>query len=679
MTMEPDTRPVRFVHRLEYALVRTFAALVGVLPRGPALAMGRALGTAARRAGIRVAVARGNLARAFADRPAAEREVILREAYAQAGMTVCELLRSGAPDAQARADLRTSIRGLEHIAAARAGGRGAVLMTGHFGAYELVGAAMADAGHPVHYFVRAQSNPLVDRFVRERRRAVAGAVVGHGRRGVREVLAILSSGGCVAVLADQDAGRDGIFVDFFGRPASTPPGPAEFALRTGSAIVFGCVRRSPSGEYEGEVLPPFEPVVTGDHAADVRALTQRHVAALEQFIRQSPEQWLWTHRRWKTVLGALVVGMLLTLSSAAGALPGDAAGAPRSIAPESLATSAESVFDGAGSSVFPLEAARVRRLFEDVRVRRLDEGWAVEAEDWFVAGVAPVTAVMGLPDYRASLPAADRDTPERVALRGTLRDLVVTVDGLPMAFEALPGSAAPGEDLGGIERICRFAVPFAAEEFRSVRLSYRFGDTRTDDGEPLLFYYRNPGSLWEGESPKSTVSIDLGASSQEDLIIGWLRPLGYRLYGSQILWHRPAGEELADIALGLRAPADPLAAFADRAKGPLGLSLEAREEWFARLTVRDLRFFVAWWVARRGGPIPSEGPGAALADEAWIRADRGFREDKLPAEERQWLDRLRGRLAAFERARIPFHAGPPFVPDPGAPPSTRGQEGAPEE
>jgi hypothetical protein len=251
--------------------------------------------------------------------------------------------------------------------------------------------------------------------------------------------------------------------------------------------------------------------------------------------------------------------------------------ARRPAAPDSAQGPSESVFDGAGSSVFPLERARVRRLFEDIRIRRLPGGWAVDADEWFEAGVAPTTAVMGLPDYRASLPAAERALPERATMKGTLRDLVVTVDGLPMALEELPGEAGPGEDLGGIERIFRFAVPFSAEESRSVRLAYRFGESRTDRGEPLLFFYRNPGSLWEGESPKSTVSIDLGDASPEDVVVGWLRPLGYRLYGSQILWHRPAGEELADIALGMRPPGDPLAAFADRHKGPLALPLDARE------------------------------------------------------------------------------------------------------
>jgi KDO2-lipid IV(A) lauroyltransferase len=659
----PATR-IRFAHRLEAAAVHALASLAAVLPRGAAFALGRLLGAGALGLGIRAGVARANLARAFPEKPVQEREAILRATYAQAGMAAIELLRADRLDAAGRAAIRARMRGLEHLAAARARGKGVLLMSGHFGAFELFGAAQVDGPTQVHYFARAQSNPLVDRLVVARRRALASSVLHHGRRGVRQALDLLHAGHCVVILADQDAGRDGVFVDFFGVPTSTPAGPAEFALRTGAAIVFGVLVRSEAGTYEGEILPPLDTAATGDHAADVRALTQRHTAALERFVRAHPEQWLWTHRRWKTPPPASLAAFLLACALAAP--PAFAAPAPAPSPVESTAAARpapESVFDGAGSSLFPLEPARVRRLFEEIRVRRLADGWAVESIEWFAAGVAPATAIMGLPDYRASLARGAPDSLARAGHPGTLRELEVTVDGLPMAIEALPGSAAPGQDLGGIERIFRFAVPFSAEETRAVRLAYRFGESRTQDDEPLLFFYRNPGSLWEGESPKSTISIDLGDASAEDIVVGWLRPLGYRLYGSRIVWHRPAGEELADIALGLRAAGDPLAAFPDRQKGPLALALDVREEWFERLTVRDLRYFIAWLLVRRGGAVPADGPGAALAGERWVRPPvRGFRESRLSADERRLLVRLRERLAAWELRRIPFFAGPPFVP-----------------
>jgi hypothetical protein len=239
-------------------------------------------------------------------------------------------------------------------------------------------------------------------------------------------------------------------------------------------------------------------------------------------------------------------------------------------------------------------------------------------------------------------------------MRGTVRALSVTVDGLPMGVSLLPGSAAPGEDLGGIEHLYRWEVPFAAEEIRTVRLSYAIGDSRTDRGEPLLFFYLNPGSLWEGEAAKVTASVDLGMVDPEDLIPAWLRPLGYRIYGSRVIWRRGAGDAVADLALAYRPwAADLLAAFADRKQGPLALSAEATEEWFERLSVKETRYWAAFLRARRGAPVDTAGPARALARERWYKLQSGYREDRLAKNERVLLGRLEDRLLAWRRAQIP--------------------------
>ncbi|MEP7027875.1 MAG: lysophospholipid acyltransferase family protein [Candidatus Eisenbacteria bacterium] len=656
-----NDRSVPWRHRFEYGLVRIAGWAVAMLPDGAARALGRTLGALARLAGVRVGVARANLARAFPERSLRERERILRGAYAQAGLSAIEILRFPRLTPQALDPIVSSIAGFEHVKAARALGRGVVLLTGHYGAAELMGAAVARHGHPMHFLVRGQSNALVDADLQARRAALGVGVVPHGA-GVRGVLRALRENACVALIADQDAGRRGVFVDFFGAPASTPPGPAEFALRAGAPLVMGCLVRELDGRYHGRFFPPLTVPPSGDHAADVRALTALHVRMLEEWIRERPEQWLWMHRRWKTPApGGAVPGAVRPAAPAAAfaALLVMAALAPASFAPTSpippgaplALPAAESAFDGAGSSVFPLSEARVRRVFEDVRIRRIDGGWAIDAEEIFQAGVAPARAAMGLPDYRASV---EPDTVE-VTRRGTVRGLRVTVDGLPMGVSELPGSAAPGEDLGGIERLYRWEVPFSAEEIRTVRLSYSVGDSRTDRGEPLLFFYLNPGSLWDGEAAKVTASVDLGAVDPEDLIPGWLRPGGYRVYGTQVIWRRGAGDAVADLALAYRPWVDDLlAAFPDRQKGPFTLGLEAREEWFERLTVRETRYWAAFLRARRGAPVDSTGPAAGLARERWYRPAAGYRDDRLPREERTWLGRLEDRLAAWRRAQIPL-------------------------
>lgn len=668
------THEVRLAHRIEFVFVRLAGALACALPSGAARRLGRALGRVARLLGVRTQVARANLARAFPEKSAPERERILRAAFEQAGMTALEILRFGKLDPAELDRIAQATVGLEHVAAARARGKGVVLLTGHYGAFDLAGATVARHGHPVHFFVRGQSNPLVDAELQGRRARLGAGVVPHGI-GVRGALRALRMNACVALVADQDAGRRGIFVDFFGMSASTPPGPAELCVRTGAPLVLGYLVRHGNGSYEGHMMPPIDPPASGDDATDVRTLTQLHAAALESWIRERPEQWLWTHRRWKTrppaasaparapALSALAIALALvivvpvmdpTLPARSAAL--DSMRAPARDGGDTPADTgavlppAESAFDGAGSSVFPLSEARVRRVFEDVRIRRTERGWAIDAEEIFQAGVAPALAAMGLPDYRASV---GPDSASR-SLSGTVRGLSVTVDGLPMGVTALPGSAAPGQDLGGIERLYRWEVPFSAEEIRTVRLTYSIGDSRTDRGEPLLFFYLNPGSLWEGEGAKVTASVDLGTVDREDVIPAWLRPAGYRVYGSQVIWRRSAGDAVADLALAYRpAVADPLAPFADRKLGPLALSAEGTEEWFERLSVRETRYWAAFLRARRGAPVDTAGVAAALAREPWYRAARGYRDSRLAKNERMLLARLEERLLAWRRAQVP--------------------------
>jgi KDO2-lipid IV(A) lauroyltransferase len=105
----------------------------------------------------------------------------------------------------------------------------------------------------------------------------------------------------VVLLVDQDARRHGVFAPFFGAPASTIPTPAELALRTGATILTGAsVRVGPGFRYAAAFEPPVPVEETADHDADlVRVMTEVN-ARIEAVVRRAPEQWLWTHRRWKT-------------------------------------------------------------------------------------------------------------------------------------------------------------------------------------------------------------------------------------------------------------------------------------------------------------------------------------------------------------------------------------------
>jgi len=308
-------------HPFEALLVRALRGGVRAMPWRRSLRLGSALGDVARALGIRRAVAEANLASAFPDRSPHERARILADHYRQLGQVACEYARLGelvrAPAGQVIAEAR----GLEHLEEARRGGRGAILLTGHYGNFELVGAWLGQR-HPVDFVTKPLSNSAVDAM---RIRMLAEAEVGFIPLGpgVRRVFAALKKNRWVAMVADQDARDHGVFVPFLGRPSSTPVGPAALALRTGAPIVMGFATRREDGRHDLDVIPPLE-MPGPDEADAVHALTARHAACLEAWVRKHPEMWLWLHRRWKTPPpGPVAVGReVLARPAAAGGAGG---------------------------------------------------------------------------------------------------------------------------------------------------------------------------------------------------------------------------------------------------------------------------------------------------------------------------------------------------------------------
>ena len=179
------------------------------------------------------------------------------------------------------------------------GGRGAIVVSGHFGNWEWMGGSMSRIGYAVTYVVTSQTNRLVEDWMNRMRKS-AGVEIVHRRNAVKGVLSALKRNRAVAILCDQDAGGSGVFVPFFNRLASTPRGPAVFHLKTGVPIVFSAAHR----DYNGRLMVTFEEMkfngLTGDRGNDERTIMQSVTARLEDGIRLHPEQWLWLHRRWKS-------------------------------------------------------------------------------------------------------------------------------------------------------------------------------------------------------------------------------------------------------------------------------------------------------------------------------------------------------------------------------------------
>jgi KDO2-lipid IV(A) lauroyltransferase len=283
-------------HRLEALLVRGLVAIVRALPSRAALALGARLGDLARVLGIRREVARANLALAFPDRPAADREQILYAHYRDLGMMLCEAARGGASVYAPEGEVVAAVRGLEHLEAARRSGRGAIVLTGHYGDYGLIAGRLGRL-NPMVIFAQGLSNPSVDALM-DRTCAEGGVQMLTGRSGLRRMILGLENNGWALMLADQDAGRDGVFVPFMGRPSSTSAFPVELSLRTGAPILMAFITRRADGRNEIDVLPPLTLEPTAPDA--VRALTALHVAELERWVRRHPHMWFWLHRRWKT-------------------------------------------------------------------------------------------------------------------------------------------------------------------------------------------------------------------------------------------------------------------------------------------------------------------------------------------------------------------------------------------
>ncbi len=271
-----------------------FAALGG-LSWARARAAGEALGDTVRALGIRRRVAEENLARAFPEWDVARREDVLRGHYREVGRVAAEYAHLERLARSPRGEAIVEFRGSEHAEAIR--GRGAVIMSGHYSNFELLGAWLTRL-NPVDFVVQPLTNPSVERLI-TRLRAAAGVGCIRTVDGTRRIYEALEARHWVAFLADQDARRRGAFVPFFGMPASTPVGPARVALRTGAPLVMGFMERRADGAFDLEVHPPLE--VEEPEAPDaVVRLTALHTSVLEGHVRSHPELWFWLHKRWKT-------------------------------------------------------------------------------------------------------------------------------------------------------------------------------------------------------------------------------------------------------------------------------------------------------------------------------------------------------------------------------------------
>jgi KDO2-lipid IV(A) lauroyltransferase len=285
-------------HRLEYGLVIAVRAVVAVLPDAAARGVGSTIGILSYAAAPgRRRLAIRQLRAAFPTRSEAECRAIARATFAHFGRLLVVLLKFStcSPD-QMRA--RVEFEGEERLRVALAAGKGAIVVTGHFGYWEIQGIAQALVLPPMSVLARQLDNPYLHALL-ERIRCATGNRVIYRHGALRRVLRALMANETVGILIDQHIhGTDAVRVDFFNRPVATTAAVAALALRTGAPIIPIFALPLPDGRFRLIYEHPVELPPAGS-PDPVRALTQRCTDVLEMYVRRHPHLWLWMHRRWR--------------------------------------------------------------------------------------------------------------------------------------------------------------------------------------------------------------------------------------------------------------------------------------------------------------------------------------------------------------------------------------------
>jgi KDO2-lipid IV(A) lauroyltransferase len=220
-----------------------------------------------------------------------------REVYAHFGLVLLDILWLSHRTREQVMAL-VDVDGQQHLEALRPAG--GIMVTAHLGNWELCGIAHGYLHRPMGVVARPLDNEPLDRRLTAFREGGGNWVIPK-RKALANVLRALREQREVAFLIDQNVqAKDGIFIRFFDRPAAATTVVAALAAKTGCPVVGGHSVLMPNGRYRQIYDPPMHAPATGDREADIAAMTQALADMIERWIRETPEQWLWMHRRWKT-------------------------------------------------------------------------------------------------------------------------------------------------------------------------------------------------------------------------------------------------------------------------------------------------------------------------------------------------------------------------------------------
>jgi KDO2-lipid IV(A) lauroyltransferase len=288
-------------HYFEYIFVFIVAYMANLIPVSLATFFGNRLGDIGYYlVPIRKKHALESLGLAFPEKNMREKRNIVRDVYRNLGRVAvnhCQFPGMSADEVLKKILFKDE----EVLRQAASRGKGIVLTGAHFGDWESLGMAIAVSGYPVNVVIAPIHNPHIDKMISDQRHGMGVSMISRTGMAIRQIRQELKANRIVAMFLDQDAGKAGIFVDFFGRLASTPSGPVKFAVKTGAALVLAL--SFPQEDGSQQVI--FEEISTdadnrtGDER--IQYITQRVSSRVELHIRKNPGAWFgWLHRRWKS-------------------------------------------------------------------------------------------------------------------------------------------------------------------------------------------------------------------------------------------------------------------------------------------------------------------------------------------------------------------------------------------
>ena len=285
---------------LAYYAMKLVSKIFCILPKSVGLAFGNMLG---RLALIivpewRMRMAAANVEECLHVSPEEAKEIAV-QSVVKFGRMVIEVLRFPLLN---RETIQSVVKtdGLEYLEEAYAKGKGALMCTGHFGNWELLGADVALHGYPMLSIARKQNNSAMDRFINEYREIVEQKVAyNHGKEGVLAMGRYLKEKHLLGILYDQDTNDTGVKVNLFGKEVITPGGPAVFSRTFGCPILPIFMHYDADGSCRAKIYPPLYAEKTKDKDRDLYQVTEKLMAILEQEIRSNPPMWFWVHDRWK--------------------------------------------------------------------------------------------------------------------------------------------------------------------------------------------------------------------------------------------------------------------------------------------------------------------------------------------------------------------------------------------